>query len=72
MDVTAIIAILATLVGAPTIVFSFIYKIIKNTQDLKKLQYQKEILALEIEKQHAQLEVLEAENKRYDKIIQEQ
>jgi hypothetical protein len=69
MDITGIIAIISTLVVAPAIVFSFIYKVTKNKQEIKRLEYQKEILVLEIEKQNNQIKLLEEENKKYDKII---
>jgi Na+-translocating ferredoxin:NAD+ oxidoreductase RnfG subunit len=69
MDITGIIAIVSTLVIAPAIVFSFIYKVTKNKQEIKKLQYQKEILELEVMKQNNQIKLLEEENKKYDRII---
>jgi hypothetical protein len=69
MDITGIVAIVSTMVVAPALVFLFIYKVAKNKQEIKKLQYQKEILALEVEKQNNQLKLLEEENKKYDKII---
>ncbi|MDR2150498.1 MAG: hypothetical protein LBO67_06725 [Spirochaetaceae bacterium] len=72
MEITGIIAIISTLVAAPAIVFSFIYKVAKNKQELKRLQYQKEILELEINKQNNQIKLLEEENKKYDKIINQQ
>jgi hypothetical protein len=66
---TGIIAIVSTLVIIPSIALSFVYKIIKNKHDLKKMQYQKEILELEVEKQNNHIKLLEEENKKYDKII---
>lgn len=69
MDITGIIAIVSSVVAVPAIVFTFIYKVTKNKQEIKKLHYQKEILLLELEKQHNQLKLLEAENKKYDAII---
>jgi p-aminobenzoyl-glutamate transporter AbgT len=44
MDIEGIIAIISTLVIAPAIIFGFMYKASKNKHDIKKLQYQKEIL----------------------------
>jgi aminopeptidase C len=64
-----IVAILSVFVGAPGIVFGFLYKSKKNKIDLQKMQYQKEILELELEKERAQLLLLEAENTKYDNII---
>jgi hypothetical protein len=69
MGMVEIIAIVSTLVIAPAIIFGFIYKISKNKQDTKKLQYQKEILELEVQKQNNQIKLLDEENKKYDKII---
>jgi hypothetical protein len=69
MDVTGITAIISTLVIAPVIIFSFIYKVKKNKHDIEKLKYQKEILELEIVKQNNQIKLLEEENKKYDGII---
>jgi hypothetical protein len=69
VDITGIIAIISTLVIAPAIIFGFIYKVSKNKQDIRKLQYQKEILELEIKKQNNQIKLFEEENRKYDKII---
>ena len=38
---------------------------------IREMELQKEILLLEIEKQNANVKLLEAENKKYDKIIYE-
>jgi hypothetical protein len=46
-----------------------IYKIVKLVTEKGKLKDQKELLALEIEKQKAQIRLLEEENKKYDRII---
>jgi len=69
VEVTGIVAIISTLVIAPAILFSFVYKITKNKNELKKMQYQKEILELEVEKQNNQIKILEEENKKLDRII---
>jgi hypothetical protein len=71
MDITGIIAIVSTLIVAPAIVFSFIYKVTKNKQEIIKLKYQKDILELELKKQNNQIKLLEEENNKYDKIINE-
>jgi Na+-translocating ferredoxin:NAD+ oxidoreductase RnfG subunit len=65
----AIVAILSLFVIAPGIVFLFVYKNQKNKIELKKLEQQKEILKLEIEKQNNHIKLLEEENKKYDRII---
>jgi hypothetical protein len=69
MEITGIVAIISTLVIAPAILFSFIYKITKDKHELKKMKYQKEILELEVEKQNNQIKLLEEENRKLDKII---
>jgi len=66
-----IMAIIALFIILPNTVFSFISK--NNAQkreiELKKLEYQKAIMELEVEKQRNQIKLLEEENKKYDKII---
>ncbi|MDR2482053.1 MAG: hypothetical protein LBD08_00295 [Treponema sp.] len=69
MDITGIIAIVSALVIAPAIILPFIYKLIKSKHDIIKMQYQKEILELEADKQKDQIKLLEEENKKYDRII---
>jgi chaperonin cofactor prefoldin len=73
MDLTGIIAILSLFVGLPAITLGFIYKNVKNKREkeIEKLKYQKEILELEIEKENKQIKLLEEENKKLDKIINE-
>ncbi|MDR2535724.1 MAG: hypothetical protein LBD29_06795 [Treponema sp.] len=77
MDLTGIItgsvAVISLFVGLPALVLSYIYKITKNKREteIEKLKYQKEILALEIEKEHKHLRLLEEENKKLDSIINE-
>jgi hypothetical protein len=69
--ITGSVAILSLFVGLPALVFSFThkYKKNKNAVEIEKLRYQKELLELEIEKEKVQLLRLEAENKKYDAII---
>jgi hypothetical protein len=77
MDLTGIItgsvAILSLFVGLPALVLPFIYfsKKNKNAAEIEKLRYQKELAALEVEKEKIQLLRLEAENKKYDAILGE-
>jgi cell division protein FtsB len=66
-----IIALLSVFIGLPAILFTFIYKSKKNKSDIEKLKYQKEILELEIEKENRHIKLLEEENKKLDKIINE-
>ena len=71
--VTGIIAIVALFIILPKTIASFISNNIKHKREaeLEKMKYQKEILELEIQKQNNQIKLLEEENKRYDKIINE-
>jgi hypothetical protein len=66
-----VMAIIALFIILPKTVLSFISK--NNAQkteiELKKLEYQKAIMELELEKQRNQIKLLEEENKKYDNII---
>jgi hypothetical protein len=73
MDLTGIItgsiAIVSLFVGLPGIALHFIYKSKKNKTEM--IKQQKELLEMEIEKEKIQLRLLEEENRKYDKIINE-
>jgi len=71
MDLTGILAILSSLIGIPVIVFGFIYLNIKNKRAIETMKIQKEMLELEVEKERVKVLLLEAENKKYDRIIEE-
>ena len=66
-----IVAIIALFIVLPKTVLSFISKnnTHKRESELEKIRYQKAILELELEKQRNDLRLLEEENKKYDKII---
>ncbi|MDR2418918.1 MAG: hypothetical protein LBD79_07670 [Treponema sp.] len=66
-----IVSVLSLFVAAPVIVFSFILGLKKSDNETKKLQYQKEMLELEVKKEELQLRRLEAESKQYDRLINE-
>jgi hypothetical protein len=53
----------------PGIICTFLYKRGKVKTELKKLEEQRKILELEIVKQNNQIKLLEEENKKIDKII---
>jgi len=67
------IAVLSLFVGLPAIVLPFIYKNTKNKREkeIEKLKYQKEILELGAQKQNNQIKLLQEENKKLDRIINE-
>ena len=71
MEAEAVVAILSLFVVLPGIVFSFISHNEKRKTDVEKLKYQTEILKLEIERENTKIKLLEAENKKLDKIIYE-
>jgi len=69
MDYAGIIAILSSLIGIPVIVFGFIYLNIKSKRAVEMMRIKKEMLELEIEKERMNVRMLEAENMKYDRII---
>ncbi len=66
-----IIAILSVFVGAPAIVFGFIYLNLKGKRDIEKLRLQKDIVALDVERERTKLLSMEAEGRAYDRIIED-
>jgi len=69
MDYAGVIAILSSLIGIPVIVFGFIYLNIKSKRAIEMMRIKKEMLELEIEKERINVRMLEAENIKYDRII---
>jgi hypothetical protein len=69
MDYAGIIAILSSLIGIPVIVFGFVYLNSKNKRGVEMMRLKKEMLELEVEKEKARARLLEAENAKYDRII---
>ena len=67
--ITGIIAILSVFIGAPSIIFLFIYHSKQAKRDIEKLAFQREILQLEVEKERLHLAALEEENRKLDRII---
>jgi hypothetical protein len=67
----AILAVIGTFIVLPSTILDFIRK--NNAQkreiELKKMECQKAILELELEKQRNELKLLEEESKKYDRII---
>ena len=69
MNITGILAILCSLLGVPLIVFGFIYLNIKSKRDIEMMRVKKEMLELEVEKERLTVKKLEAENIKYDRLI---
>lgn len=70
MDFTGIFAIFCALIGIPSIVFGFILINNRGKRNIEALRLKKEMLQLEIEKERTQIRLLEAENRKYDRLIE--
>jgi len=68
MALVALIIVIGTL-GLISAIFFFVSRIVKGHTEISKMKIQKEILELEIQKQNSQIKLLEEENKKYDKLI---
>jgi hypothetical protein len=69
---TGVFALLCTFVIGPIIVLPFIYFMIRKQKEVEIIKYKKEILTMELEKEKVHLEVLNAENQKYDRMIEDQ
>jgi len=72
MDSIAVIAILSVFGLAPMTVFGFILLLKRQKHRVEELRYKKEILELELEKDAYKIKLLEEENRKYDRLIQDQ
>ena len=66
-----IISVLSVFVFAPAIVFGFIFLSRKSKLRIEEIRYKRDLMALEIEKDRVHLQMIEAENKKYDRIIED-
>jgi len=68
---TGILAVIGIFMVLPGTILDFVRKnnFQKREIELKKMECQKAILELELEKQRNELKLLEEENKKYDRII---
>ena len=66
-----ILAIICSLVLAPGIIFGFILLMRKSKNDLEKMKLQREISEMEFKREELHLKSLQAENKKYDRLIEE-
>jgi hypothetical protein len=55
----------------PIVAITLSYRQKTQKNKIRELEIQKEILALEVEKQNGHIKLLEEENKKYDKMINE-
>lgn len=69
MDIAGIVAILSTLIGVPCIVFGFVLLNLRGKREIEKLKLQKEMMELEVQKEAVRMRLLEAENRKYDRMI---
>lgn len=65
-----ILGIVFSLFVLPLTVFGFVAIIRKQNTDIKKLQIKKEMMELEVQQGKTSLKLLEEENKKYDRIIE--
>jgi hypothetical protein len=65
------VSVLSIFIGGPLIVFGFLLLGKRYKRDVEMMKYKKEILELEIEKEQMHLKAIEAENLKYDRIIEE-
>jgi len=65
------IALIVTIgvIGLTGMAFVLFNKMVKKQFESRNIKIQKEILELEIKKQENQIKLLEEENKKYDKLI---
>ncbi len=64
-----IISVLSVFVFAPAIVFGFILMARRSRLRVEELRYRRDMMALELEKEKTRLQLLEAENAKYDRLI---
>jgi hypothetical protein len=69
MEVVPIVSVLSLFVIAPAIVFTFIYMSKKSKLNVEEMRYKRDMMALELEKDRLRLQLMEAENAKYDRII---
>ncbi|MDR2418757.1 MAG: hypothetical protein LBD79_06855 [Treponema sp.] len=62
IDITEIIEVLCVFIGLPGVICFFAYK-------GKKLKQEKKALELKLERERIRLELLEEQNRKYDRII---
>jgi len=70
MNIVSIISVLSVFVFAPAIVFSFIYLSRKGKLRVEELRYRRDMMALELEKERLRVQSIEAENAKYDRLIE--
>ena len=68
--IAILIPIVALSIPIVALVLSYMQK--SHTSMIKELELKKEILQLEIEKQNGNIRLLEEENRKYDRIINQQ
>ena len=69
--IIGLVAVVGIFIVLPKILFRFIGEQGKHKREfeVEKLKFQKEILEMELEKQRISIKLLEAENKKYDDVI---
>lgn len=70
MSFNAVLALFMGLIGLPATVFGFILLLRRDRHRIESLRLQKEILALEVEKERLRACALAEENRKYDRLIE--
>jgi hypothetical protein len=71
MDVNAIVAVLSLFIGAPLIVFGFIYLNKRQKFQLELMREKRELAELELRKEELRVKALAEENRKLDRIIED-
>jgi hypothetical protein len=71
MNWVAIISVICLFVIAPSIVFTFIYMSKKAKIEVDLLKYKRDMMEIDLEKEKVHLKLIEAENLKYDRIIED-
>ncbi len=58
-------------IGLPGVVFFFVRAIQRDKSEVDRLKARKDVLELEVRREEARAKALEAENRKYDRIIEE-
>jgi len=70
MDWDVAFPVLCVFIGAPSVVFTFIYMVKKGRNELEALRIRKDMLQLEVERERLRVAALAEENRKYDRVIE--
>ena len=70
MDWDVAFPVLCVFIGAPSVVFTFVYMVKRGRNDLEALRIKKDMLELEVERERLRVAALAEENRKYDRLIE--